>query len=117
MKEKKGNLDPENPAHWGCFGISMLLVLWLMFGRDGGSSSSGASEDWRYRQDARAAVRARLKSPSTASFSGERFSRQSGEMVVVGMVESQNGFGAMVRSGFRVTFRGKSVTGVEILER
>lgn len=48
-------------------------------------------------------VKERLKSPTTAKFSGEAAAAGSraDEYAVVGQVDAQNGFGAMIRSQFR----------------
>lgn len=50
------------------------------------------------------AVLAKLKAPSTAEFTGVRVVREDGRRLtfytVTGQVDSENGFGAKVRSGF-----------------
>ena len=64
-------------------------------------SDNGVVDAWSATQDA---VRQRLKAPSTADFSG--FSRQSTgwvskcEFWVSGFVDSQNSFGAKLRSSY-----------------
>jgi hypothetical protein len=66
------------------------------------------------------AVRARLKSPSSASFPDDRVAERAGGYAVVGVVDSQNSFGAMIRNTFTCTVAGDSdsvrvvnVTGLE----
>lgn len=50
-------------------------------------------------------VRARLKAPSTAKFPGQAKVAFNGtEKIVTGFVDSQNAFGAMLRSSYIVTF-------------
>jgi len=45
------------------------------------------------------AVKAQLKSPSTAEFSDHRWGdRSGGGFILKGSVDSENGFGAMIRS-------------------
>ena len=67
---------------------------------------------------AKRAVESRLKSPSTAVFSSGLNSTvaKSGDTVKVrGFVDSQNTFGAMLRSQWVVTLRGGEVQSVELL--
>jgi hypothetical protein len=66
------------------------------------------------------AVKAQLKSPSSASFPGGQVTERSGGYVVEGAVDSQNSFGAMIRNTFTCTVAGDNdsvrvvnVTGLE----
>ena len=47
-----------------------------------------------------------LKAPSTAKFDDETFKyfKANGELTIIGTVDSQNSFGAMVRAPFKITF-------------
>lgn len=46
------------------------------------------------------AVRAQLKSPTTAEFSGTRGAGSGSSYTVTGSVDAENGFGAMIRNSF-----------------
>jgi len=61
-------------------------------GGDGGKLSDAALKDACHN-----AVKDRLKSPGTAQFGGE-FLREATTPELVGWVDAQNGFGALVRS-------------------
>lgn len=50
-----------------------------------------------------ASVTDQLKSPATAKFSGEIVTEDSGSYRVTGHVDSENGFGAMLRSHYSCT--------------
>ena len=52
--------------------------------------------------DCRDAARAKLKTPSTAQFpGGERVTQTGNTIEIVGPVDAQNGFGAMLRGQYR----------------
>ena len=55
-----------------------------------------------------------LKSPSTAKFPWDysewAVGKENGSTIVQGYVDSQNGFGAMIRSTFQVTYKNNTVT-------
>jgi hypothetical protein len=87
--------------HSSRFAVAALAVLALA--GCGGSGGEGGA----YRACERA-VESQLKSPSTADFSGATGSTitSSGDTYKVsGTVDSENGFGAMVRSGFSCELR------------
>lgn len=50
-------------------------------------------------------VKDKLSSPGTANFSGENTTGSNGDYSIVGAVDSQNGFGAVVRSTWLCTVR------------
>lgn len=60
-------------------------------------------------------VKDKLKAPATADFSGERISGTAGDYTIVGNVDSQNSFGANVRSTWMCTIKRDS-TGTYIGE-
>lgn len=68
----------------------------------GGNDDAGDAGTARYACEER--VKNSLKSPSTADFSGVT-TTGSGPYSVTGDVDSQNGFGAMVRSSFSCSVR------------
>ena len=98
------------------FVVLLVAGIWLV--------NSCDSDDSSDRADARVAcqdaVEARLKSPSTADFSGVSTdgSKDSG-ITVTGHVDSQNSLGGTTRTDFscRVTFSGDvakaTITGIE----
>ena len=59
-----------------------------------------ASASDEAKEKCRQAVRDQLKSPATAQFSGEKVVSDGDGFEVVGDVDSQNSFGAMLRSTF-----------------
>jgi len=75
-----------------------IFVLILM----SGASSSGGPADDSYPAQLRAEklVTTMLKSPASAKFSDESATRSGAAWIVKGSVDSQNGFGAMIRSHF-----------------
>ena len=90
---------------WLGVGIAALLVLVIgalavIGGASGGSGDGGdqgayvklACHDW---------VKDRLKSPSSAKFSGDTIKRTGNTYVVTGAVDSQNSFGAMIRNRYQ----------------
>lgn len=70
------------------------------------------------RSACRDAVKGKLKAPATAKFSGETTtgSGQSGTYSVAGSVDSENSFGALIRSSFscEVTFDGGYPSTVQV---
>lgn len=56
----------------------------------------------------RDAVTERLKSPSTAEFGEATTAKGDGKVLVAGVVDSENGFGANVRSDYRCETDGES---------
>jgi hypothetical protein len=74
-----------------------LGLLSQALGLDGGSSSDHGAQISACQD----AVRSKLKSPSTASFGDATVrDRQAGGVVINGPVDSENGFGAMIRSAY-----------------
>ena len=83
------------------------------------SASTTSSDKYSAWYMAKRFVKDYLKSPSTADFGGGGFSsdyqdpkkcvqiKSDGTYVVSGWVDSQNGFGATVRTRFRVNLRDK----------
>ena len=61
-------------------------------------------------------VRDALKSPSTAEFSGLHASGSDGEWVAGGVVDSQNSFGAVMRSTFQCTITGGDQIRIDYIE-
>ena len=117
FKSEPANLQPSNPTppqksgfKWGS-GMGCLVILGVVavglvsWGIIASSQSSVPSqEDMNANAEINCEdlVKQGLKSPSTAQFSGENVSG-SDTMVVTGSVDSENSFGAKLRSDFQCT--------------
>lgn len=93
----------------GCMSVLVFCALALALGWLGGDDEPGGSPEVR-RAGAESACReyvsARLKAPASADFSGGVSRAVSDfEFVVSGEVDSQNGFGAMLRSRYTCSVR------------
>lgn len=82
-------------------GVAIVVVLVISASFGGGSSSSDNSVEAQIACENR--VKDALKSPSTADFDDEVTG--SGPYTVTGTVDSENSFGAMLRSDFRCTVK------------
>ncbi len=119
-------VNKEKGSSWGCmktfffllvlFGIGVPVVNWLTSDGKVESSTVNHSEllAFIYAEDC---VKSRLKSPSTAKFPNARERKSSttykgnGSYEINSWVDSQNGFGATIRSNFTcvVKFDGTKV--------
>lgn len=94
--------------------IIIIITIIANFDNDNQKKSSEISIQ-SVRNFAEDEVKARLKSPSTAEFSydgsGVRKHETKNFYFVDGFVDSQNGFGAVIRSPFRckITYNNKSL--------
>lgn len=99
-------------ADWSKIAIGSMTALAAVgvvvaVSQDGKGEGEGsahvkiACRDW---------VTASLKSPSSADFSGESVTYVGSTYVVLGSVDSENGFGAMIRNTYRceATYDGES---------
>lgn len=102
--------------------LTIVTFLFLAFGSDndnddGSSSSSPETNKFLAYNYAEKFVKERLKSPSTAKFPGttEKYKHitelGNTEYQIYSWVDSQNGFGAMIRSSFscKIIFEGNNV--------
>lgn len=109
----------------GAILLAIIVCVVLFFGSllsagggGGGGSQPPGSSDIGAWIDCRSFVTKNLKAPSTAEFplsnaDGVRITRlASGRWLVVGFVDAQNGFGAMLRHDFtcEMTYSGDKVT-------
>lgn len=99
-----------NKTAIGClaFALAPFLIIGTIFiiGAISGPADADAADA---HQACETKVRAQLRAPSTARFS-DRYARETdGGFSVSGSVDSQNGFGAMVRSNYvcAVTVNGE----------
>lgn len=86
------------------FGVVAVAVIAFIATRDPSHEPTAAEQ----QADAQRAcqekfIPARLKAPATAQFVGVSVSELSGSYAVTGSVDSQNSFGALVRSSFTCT--------------
>lgn len=92
----------------GCAWIALALVILMFVGCSAMMNSAGSKDD-----DGGSAVMARiacedmvkdkLKSPGSAKFSGQSETGSGNSWTASGSVDSQNGFGALMRSGYSCT--------------
>lgn len=86
-------------------GMLLALILAACGSAHSTSSEKDDAEIWKIAQDV---VKDRLTSPSSAEFPGldevEFREQDDGTIVVDSYVDSQNGFGAMMRTDFKVFF-------------
>ena len=88
---------------WAAGIIVVLILCGIAAFR---STNTGGPEDDRSNTAVAAcedSIRNQLKAPSTAKFSGERYTDNDPDWLVTGNVDAENGFGAMIRSGFSCT--------------
>ncbi|MFJ3319377.1 hypothetical protein [Curtobacterium sp. NPDC086286] len=117
-----GKADPTFTFFgWVCCGVPVfgglviviLLAISAAFG--GGTSSSDNSVEAQIACENR--IKDALKSPSSADFNDDVSG--SGPYTVTGTVDSENSFGAMLRSNFQCTVTvtdDKTLTSVDYLE-
>ncbi len=91
----------------GCLGIIVVFaILWGLSsigGGDGGGGNDGGGE-FGARDVCEQFVKDRLKSPATADFSDtDATSNGSEAWTVTGAVDSENGFGALIRNTYVCT--------------
>ena len=78
----------------------------VAIGNGGSNNDSDTPSDTDARFMCRQFVEDRLKSPATADFTDETVTTLSGDRFrVTGLVDSQNSFGALVRSNFSCAMR------------
>lgn len=116
----RGKLVAEQPMTgcgkgvlWVAIGIPVLVIggcnILSAVGHNSAPSESGMQSTATVA--CRTAVKDQLKAPRTAKFSDESVSGSSGAYIVVGNVDAENSFGALVRSGFRCSARVSTATG------
>lgn len=101
----------------GCFGflviggilVIVIVIALNVFGSMRASHPTDEDKQAESQVACEDVVKENLKSPSTASFSNETASGTDGQYTVTGDVDSQNGFGATVRSHFTCESDGSTV--------
>ena len=89
------------------FGIILCTAIALTFSLTGCGSDKKPYDDAKIINQTKNAVKERLKSPSSAKFCPLhefQIVESGANLYVSGYVDSQNGFGAMLRNKFKVTF-------------
>lgn len=97
---------PKAGCGSGCLVFVVALVVVVIVGAliGGSGDDDGSSDAGLAKYACEQQVKENLKSPSTADFTGTD-ATGSGPFTVTGEVDSQNGFGAMVRSSFECSVR------------
>ena len=87
--------------------IVFLILLFSCISESGGDKPRTSLSNYEAKLIAEGVVKQNLKSPSTAEFSGvgetEMRSNSPNNWTIIGHVDSQNGFGAMIRSQYECT--------------
>ena len=81
-------------------GLALLVGLTACGGGDSESDLQYEAKDSCHEW-----VKEKLKSPATAEFSGDSVTGTGGDYAIAGNVDSQNGFGAVVRTAWTCTVR------------
>lgn len=101
---------PEQPAanSWlrtwrgaAVVAVGIGIAGYAAFGGNSGNSDGGGAIVACHDR-----VESRLKSPGTASYSGESLSNDAGRWTLTGSVDSQNSFGGVVRNNFTCVATG-----------
>ena len=89
--------------------VTILAISPLVACSSSSGSEKDAGDEWSAQAVCEEFVKDRLKSPATADFSDEeRLQMSETVFVVTGSVDSENGFGALIRNNFtcRVRYAG-----------
>lgn len=108
----KGNRQGFRLGCFGWFGVIALVIVAISYF----GSLNGTSSPTKYQAytDCQGAIEPHLKSPSSAEFSDKNFQYNPDDDTdfrVKMTVDSQNSFGAMVRSNFSCTMHFSKSTG------
>lgn len=104
---------------WAMILVPIALILWLGAScvgnfKDGMDEQDKKMQETRSQREAEDAckdlVRQQLKSPGSADFQDPGISGQGGTYTIVGTVDSQNSFGALVRLGYTCDMSGGTGT-------
>ncbi len=95
----------KNGGGWIALGVAAVIAVCVIGSAVKGCGGSSGQDDGSASATAgcEELVKDRLKAPSTAEFSGESADGSAGSYTVTGDVDSQNSFGAMLRSHFTCT--------------
>jgi curved DNA-binding protein CbpA len=115
-----GEKNPVTAKTSGCLTIVLAffvisIVVGIFSGNKGGSGSSSKYDAFQAQADCEGFVKQNLKAPSSADFASHRELNITGSGVgpwtVIGYVDSQNSFGAKIRSTYICTvhYQGEKV--------
>lgn len=101
---------PTEPGHIAMYiSLAFLAAVLIFMAVAGGNDADPAAYDPDNPTEARAQcedlVEENLKSPATAEFGTSEATRSGTEWIVTGSVDSENSFGAMLRSDFQCSVR------------
>jgi hypothetical protein len=112
-KDPKAKPVGSSNTKFGCLGcLGIIVVLFVGCSIAAGINAAQPKDyntAYQAESQCEARVKEKLKAPSTAEFSGTT-ATGGGPWTVTGQVDSQNSFGAMIRSPFgcTVTITGES---------
>lgn len=98
--------------------MKKLIVLFILFVTSCGSSEPEMPDSFDAQTNVEAFIKGKLVSPATAEFSNfDIYEEDVSVFKVKGSVDSQNGFGAMIRSEFscKIKFNGDNTTTINDL--
>ena len=103
------SVNPPIKMGWvGKIGLSILAIFFMMAVLGGKAKNTAQLDEWSAQVACEDAVKTLLKAPATAEFDNwQRQKNADGTYKVTGTVDSQNSFGAMLRSQFGCTVRDK----------
>lgn len=98
----------KKPFQLLVIGSIIFIVLLMLISNNPNNDSKKNVDNFDACSAAQYFIKEKLKSPSTAvfqSYNEMRVSREGNDFVVSGYVDSQNGFGAMLRSDFMAVMK------------
>ena len=111
---------PQKGGSWVyvVMGLIVIVVIACVIGANR-KTDNGSGDGLDAQRVCRDFVKARLKAPATAKFSGEDYDASGDTYTVTGAVDAQNSFGALLRSNYTCVvrldgekWRLQSVTGI-----
>lgn len=89
--------DDKSATRWA---IAIIVAVAVVIAICVAKSNTGSQASNQAISACENSVKAQLKAPSTAKFSGERYTDNDPGWYVTGSVDAQNSFGAAIRSSF-----------------
>lgn len=80
--------------------FAILVIGGMVIGQTSTPSPQYIDPGLKYKIEAQSIITSMLKTPSVAKFVGVSFSEEPTEFIVGGDVDSQNSYGAMIRTGW-----------------
>lgn len=105
-------VDPAaQVAGIGCLVVLGIFAALMFWGMASGDDEDDAPTKYGAQNVCEQFIEDRLKAPSTADFNHDSASNVGDVWVVVGSVDSENGFGAMIRSDYVCKVRATDTDG------